>query len=81
MHCLGRIAIAALTVFALASVRAEVLARPKHPVVAAAHACLSLKERRAANESGKVVHLAAAIRAAKRRMPGSAVKGTLLGKR
>jgi uncharacterized membrane protein YkoI len=75
MHCLERVAIAALTVLTLAFGRAEARVRPHS--VATAHACLSFKERRAANESGKVIHLAAAIRAAKRRVPGSVVRARL----
>jgi uncharacterized membrane protein YkoI len=70
-------AIIALTVLTLAPARAEGPVRPQQPGAAAAGACLDQKERRAANESGKVVHLAAAIIAAKQRMPGSVVRARL----
>ena len=75
MNYPGRVAIAALTVLTIVSVHAEGRTRPH--AIAAAHACLSFKERRAANESGRVIHLAAAIRAAKRRVPGTVVRARL----
>jgi hypothetical protein len=77
MHCIGRLAVAALIVFALASARAAEPLRPPHPGPSAAHACLDLKERRAANESGQIVHLAVAMRAAKKRMPGTVIRARL----
>jgi hypothetical protein len=77
MHCLGRAAIVALSVLTLTQARAEGLARPPHPVVHPPHACLDQRERQAEIQSGKVVHLAAAIRAAKKRMPGSVVRARL----
>lgn len=41
------------------------------------HACLDQKERRAETASGTVVRLAAAIHAAKSRMPGTVVQARL----
>jgi uncharacterized membrane protein YkoI len=41
------------------------------------HACLDQKERRAVTASGEVIRLAAAIRAAKSRMPGTVVQARL----
>jgi uncharacterized membrane protein YkoI len=41
------------------------------------HACLSQRERRAEAESGRLVRLAVAIRAAKVRMPGTVVRARL----
>ncbi len=43
----------------------------------ARYACLNQKERRAAKESGKMIHLATAIRSAKKRMPGAVVRARL----
>jgi uncharacterized membrane protein YkoI len=77
MFCLRRLTIVALTMVTLASARAEGPSRAPHPGVQAAHACLDQKERRAANESGKVIRLAAAMRAAKKRMPGTVVRARL----
>lgn len=77
MHCIGRLAVAALTVFGLASARAAEPARPPHAGAPAAHTCLDLKERRAVNEGGKIVHLAAAMHAAKKRMPGTVIRARL----
>jgi uncharacterized membrane protein YkoI len=77
MSSIARAAIAALAVLTLAAARAEEPARPPQPGVAAAHACLNQKERRAAIESGKLVRLATAIHAAKKRMPGTVVRARL----
>jgi len=41
------------------------------------HICLDQKERRAALESGQLIRLSAAIRAAKARMPGTVVRALL----
>lgn len=76
MDCIWRAAIVAL-MLALAPAFAEGPARPPHPDVAAVHACLDQKERRAAGETGKVIPLAAAMRSAKKRMPGSVVRARL----
>jgi len=77
MFCTVRAAIIALTVLTLAPACAEGPLRPQHPGAAAAGTCLNQKERRAAYESGKVIHLAVAMRAAKKRMPGSVVRARL----
>jgi hypothetical protein len=77
MFCLGRPAFLALTVLIMTPALAEGPARPPHPAVAVAHACLDQKERQAANESGQVVPLASAMRSAKKRMPGTVVRARL----
>jgi len=77
MHRLGRAAIFALTVLTLGPALAEGPAKPPHAAAVPARACLDQKERRAANESGKVIHLAAAMRSAKKRMPGTVVRARL----
>jgi len=59
----------------VASARAEEPARPAHGP--AGHVCLDQKERRAETASGTVIRLAAAIQAAKNRMPGSVVRARL----
>jgi uncharacterized membrane protein YkoI len=74
MHCLGRVAIA-LTVLVVAPARAEQAARPKHS--GAAPACLDQTERWAAEKTGRVINLAAAMRVAKKRMPGAVVRARL----
>jgi hypothetical protein len=70
------VAIVALTMLTLAPVRAEAPGSP-HPTVAPERACLSQKERQAAIQSGKVINLAAAMRTAKKRMPGTVVRASL----
>lgn len=77
MHSIARATIAALAVLTLAAARAEEPARPAPSGVIPPHACLNQKERRAATESGKLVHLDAAIHAAKKRMPGTVVRARL----
>ena len=81
MNCIVRAAIIVLTVLTLGLARAEEAAAPAgspHPEVAATqHACLDQKERKAAEESGKVIHLAAAMRAARKRAPGTLVQARL----
>jgi len=53
-------------------------AEPPHADAAgASHACLDQKERKAVEESGKVIHLAAAMRAARKRAPGTLVQARL----
>jgi hypothetical protein len=59
---------------AFAPARADEAAQPP---VAAGHACLNQKERRAEAESGRLVRLDAAIRAARGRMPGTVVQARL----
>jgi uncharacterized membrane protein YkoI len=81
MHCTARAVIIGLTVLTLGLARAEEAATPPgppHPDVAAPqHACLDQKERKAVEESGKIIHLAAAVRAARKRAPGSLVQARL----
>jgi len=78
-----RFASAALPGFALtfALILAFVPARAdeavKPPIAAAEHACLNQKERRAEIESGKFIRLAAAMHAARSRMPGTVVRARL----
>jgi uncharacterized iron-regulated membrane protein len=76
-----RVTIFALTVLTLVPARAEAPVRPQRPVAAAFGTCLNQKERRAAYESGKVIHLTAAMRAAKKRMPGAVVRARLCGEK
>jgi hypothetical protein len=77
-------------VLARAPVRADEVALPMHgephPVHADAghpahpeadHACLNQKERRAETETGRLIRLSAAMRAAKHRMPGTVVRARL----
>ncbi len=77
MRAALRIALTALTVLSVVPAQAQQHGRPPHPGAAPAHACLDQKERRAASESGKVIHLATAMHVAKRRMPGSVVRARL----
>ncbi len=81
MNCLVRTAIVAITVLTLGLARAEDAAAPTAPphleATAPQHACLDQKERKAAEESGKVIHLAAAMRAARKRAPGTLVQARL----
>jgi hypothetical protein len=74
-----RIAIALQIVSLMVAAHAGGLVRPLHPrvVPVAGYACLGQKERRAANESGKIIHLATAIRSVKKRMPGAVVRARL----
>jgi uncharacterized membrane protein YkoI len=62
---------------ALAPARAEEPARPPHGADPAARACLNQKERRAVVENGTVLHLAAAMRAVRTRVPGTLVRARL----
>lgn len=77
MHSFALATVAALAVLTLAVARAEEPARMAPADAVSPHACLNQKERRAAIESGKLVHLAAAIHAAKKRMPGTVVRARL----
>ena len=77
MHCAERFAIVALVVLALAPARADEPGRSLRAGAESQHACLNQRERRTEIESGRVVHLAAAIRAAKHRMPGTVVRARL----
>jgi uncharacterized membrane protein YkoI len=86
MAAAQRIAFAALLALAAASVsvRAEEPTQATqagaagHPVrPEAEHACLDQKERRAEVESGKLIRLSTAMRAAKSRMQGTVVRARL----
>jgi len=81
MHYIVRVVIILLTGLTLGLARAEEAAppsEPPHPETApVSHACLDQKERRAVEESGKVIHLAAAMRAARKRVPGTLVQARL----
>jgi uncharacterized membrane protein YkoI len=80
---MARFAIAAVLVLActvtFASARAQVVAldatRPDH--AEAEPVCLDQKERRAEADSGGLVRLAAAMHAAKSRVPGTVVRARL----
>ena len=67
MHFAQRFAVMAMTVLLLTPARAAELA----------HNCLDQKERRAEIESGRVVRLATAARAARSKMPGTLVRARL----
>jgi uncharacterized membrane protein YkoI len=67
MRFAQRFAVAAMTVLLLAPARAAELARN----------CLDQKERRAEIESGRVVQLDTAMRAARSKMPGTVVQARL----
>ena len=77
MHCIVRIAIVVLTVFTLGPARAEEVVAPPRPDAAAGHVCLDQKERKAVQESGKVIPLTAAMRAARKRASGTLVQARL----
>lgn len=82
MHAIARIAIAAQILSLAVAAHAGGQGRPgrppqPHAVSKAGYACLSQRERKAANESGKIIHLATAIRSVKKRMPGAVVRARL----
>lgn len=79
MHPIARIVIAAQILSLAGAAHAGGPGRPPHPraATAAGYACLGQKERKAANESGKIIHLATAIRSVKKRMPGAVVRARL----
>jgi|SRR5690348_15356055 hypothetical protein len=62
------------SVIVIGAARGEEARPPRAP---SGHACLDQKERRAETASGAVVRLAAAIHAAKSRMPGTVVQARL----
>jgi len=72
-----RFALALLLPLALVSARADEAVRVDHPGADAAPACLDQKERRAEIDTGKVVRLSVAVRAAKTRMAGTLVRARL----
>jgi uncharacterized membrane protein YkoI len=67
MRFAPRFAVAASIMLSAAPVRAAELA----------HACLDQKERRAEIESGRVLRLATALRAARSKVPGTLVRARL----
>jgi uncharacterized membrane protein YkoI len=83
MIATARFAIATLfvlvCVLTFAVARAQIVApdaaRPEH--ADAEHVCLDQKERRAAADSSGLIRLAAAMHAAKSRMPGTVVRARL----
>ena len=77
MHCLMRTAIVVVTVFTLGLARAEEVAAPPHPDAAVARVCLDQKERKAVEETGKVIPLTAAMRTARKRATGTLVQARL----
>jgi len=80
MDCIVRTAIIGLIVLTLGLARAEEAAtpaEPSHTEVGTTRACLDQKERKAVEESGKIIHLAAAMRAARKRVAGSLVQARL----
>jgi uncharacterized membrane protein YkoI len=77
MACAKRFALILLLPLALTPARGEEPARPVPAGAETSHACLDQKERRAEYDSGKVVHLATAIRVAKSRIAGTVVRARL----
>lgn len=73
--------VSAVTLLALAvawaPACAQEAARPPHGAEPAVHTCLNQKERRALVEGGTVLHLAAAMRAVRARVPGTLVRARL----
>lgn len=79
MRAIARIAIVASILPLVVAAHAGGPGRPPHSRAASAagYACLTQKERKAASESGKIIHLATAIRSVKKRMPGAVVRARL----
>jgi len=79
----SRFAIAAFLVFAAAatvvSARAQDIAQNAKPPdnAGTGHVCLDQKERRAEADNSRLIRLAAAMRSAKSRMPGTVVRARL----
>jgi uncharacterized membrane protein YkoI len=71
-----RFGVAALAVFAVMPARGEEPPRPA-PAAADTVQCLDQKERRAESDTGHLVHLGAAMRVARSRMPGTVVRARL----
>jgi|SRR5579862_1074172 len=71
-----RFAVAGLAVFALPQARADEAVRPATAGAETMH-CLDQKERRVEEETGHLVHLGAAMRVARSRMPGTVVRARL----
>lgn len=72
-----RAAVIALTLLTPGLASAEEAAAPPRPDPASDHTCLDQKERKAVEESGKVIHLVAAIRAVRKRASGTLVQARL----
>jgi hypothetical protein len=77
-----RFVLAAAATLAVAAARADEPGpvghgQAGHGRIELAHACLDQKERRAENEAGHIVHLGAAMRVARSRMPGTVVRARL----
>jgi uncharacterized membrane protein YkoI len=81
MRQIVHVAITVLAGLTLGLAHAEETALPSEPPhpdsAAVAHTCLDQKERKAVEESGKVIHLAAAVRAARKRTSGTLVQARL----
>jgi hypothetical protein len=80
MRDIVRAVIIVLTGITLGLARAEEAVpptEPPHTDLAPTHTCLDQKERKAVEESGKVIHLAVAVRAARKRAPGTLVQARL----
>jgi hypothetical protein len=77
MQRIGRVATVMLMLLTLAPALAEGPVRARHHPVHAVGACLDQKQRRIANESGKIIRLAAAMRSARQRMRGTVVRARL----
>lgn len=77
MHRALGFAVTVIVVLALDPARGDDAAGPAPAGIAAAHACLDQKERRAESESGHVVRLGVAMHAAKTRMAGTVVRARL----
>lgn len=76
MRCSQGFAVVAFALLALAPARAAEFGHRSHAATEP-RACLDQAERRAENESGRVVRLGVAMRAAKSRMPGTVVRARL----
>lgn len=77
MSCIERVGILAVILLTIASARAEGPVRTPHASAQPVLACLKHHERQTAMQSGKVIHLATAMRVAKKRMPGAVVRARL----
>jgi uncharacterized membrane protein YkoI len=81
MRQIVQAAVIVLTGLMLGLARAEETTPPPEPPhpesTAVTHACLDQKERKAVEESGKVIHLAAAMRAARKRAAGTLIQARL----
>ncbi len=82
MSIAGRVGSAALLALAIAlapvPVHAQEAGRPTHTgAETSSHACLNQRERRALVENGTVLHLAAAMRTVRSRVPGTLVRARL----